>query len=722
MTRIKFKGFTDGETVSIAASDGTSTLGPVTVSAWRQTQVSNDFGNMTININSAFIDNPNTALLEHIGPLTFTATVNSDTGLPVRANRDVGSATYDVYDQQFHELDFVWSMGDAGTFDLVSRLPSFMRSRNTAHGKYVSHVYDTPGAKTVTCSAYRTDFSDGSQSSVLVARKTVTFTVADQDVCFPGNMTVCIDPDANYIGAPAGAQTFPTFWDFVENGVNNGFQGGEGSLRFLYRRGKTHQIDQINAWGQYRISNTSTHIWGGFGDGPRPVLTASAIGNIGNGPMLRFSPAADVAGQKVASGLCLMEDLEIKADWDTVTNTGQRYVLFAVSGPGRFAFAGCKLHSCETAITSNVGDADQVSAPHGPYNAITFFDTEVTDCREYAVILASHPQHVYYRGTGFYHHENHFSNMDPAAEGVNGRGQLRHTPMGRVVIVQSDMFSRAGNTTPAQPVIRLNVSPTTQDGGFEPDCLVWGNIIEGGERPISLGIAGKPGGDPGAPYNLYPMNTVIKHNIMPGAWTSEKLLEIARGCISVVENYCPIPDANTVGAFDATTQGVRSAPYDVSISADLKAGTTRGEAIVSSAYSEPFRIFGNMIVDLRSTSNANQQTDGFEDPSAWATGLVEFRDNSIYAPNWGAANTVAGPFTNVGDITPRMTRGPIIDVGRDGTYEDYPDFATPFDGLPLLRPDTGAGVDETATGPLSRTDLLGNVRDTNATAGPVEAG
>jgi hypothetical protein len=142
----------------------------------------------------------------------------------------------------------------------------------------------------------------------------------------------------------------------------------------------------------------------------------------------------------------------------------------------------------------------------------------------------------------------------------------------------------------------------------------------------------------------------------------------------------------------------------------------------------PVRVIGNLTIDLRTTTTPSDEstTESIAVIEDLYEGLVEERDNTLYAPNYGTDPvTDTGPWIWIGTVAPRETYGVRHDgeaspraltpsmtdnVSNNKVFDTDTSFATPHDGLTLYRPAPGAGVAGAATGPMSHRDFLGSER------------
>jgi hypothetical protein len=694
MPKLRFEGFQQGESVTVAVSDSDGLKGPLTISAWRQPG-GPDVGEMTI-------EAVNLRPFAAPCPVRFSATVTSATGLPPRVAGDVGNALYTTYDPQFHELEFVWSFGGAtGMFSKPARLPQAWRRKDTAHGKIAGHVFETAGNHTVTCTAYRVDHSGGTQTVVLVARKTITLTIADPDAVFAGPLTVCIDPDGVYDGAPAGAAQYLTFDAYRADYADAGNVSGNSPHRVLFARGKTHLVSANN-----RGPDNLT--LGAFGTGDRPVLRPAD-------PQVStdFLLLQGGSGRDTTYGTYVIHGLDFQGPWDEANETGVGFMPVAAYYSGVVVFLDCTFHGVNMIVNGQMGGADV-----GPEHlGVWIYDCDCTSFRDYGTLLSDGSlgtQNIVLRGTRIKRRNDASGYAGGGKDSQNPRnwhGPVRIANMASAVIQACDFYSRSGwgEGFQAQPCLRLGTGGST---GME--LVVSHCVLEGGNEIILTRTAN-------ASTALNPSNYLIKHNIMVADFNTTTPMQLARGGTSVVENVIIYPD---IGRADWNgTDGLATAGHN----------QRRGQGIGDWSdfntdnpdnVREPIRVIGNLIVDLKTNPAADDEPD-FEAMDGF-TGFREERDNTIWGPHRAPPETAVGPMENVFTLASYNTHG-----GRwfDETAGQYVDFTHGLDGrslitpgwvVPLLTPVPGAGGDGAATGPMARFDLLGTLRPTDAAATPVE--
>ncbi len=198
---------------------------------------------------------------------------------PLSVFFDATATTASATSHPFHELEYQWDFGDAKgspvkgtTWNTGSR--TNVSSRNAATGPVAAHVFETPGAYTVTLT-----ITDGKHS---VSNQCTRIEVQDAGSAFPGSNTVCVAasdvPVAGKDGCPAGARTIrqPSFSVAINSYAKTG-------KRILFKRG-----DNFTAETEARITANGPGLVGSYGTGALPLIQMTS-NPPENTPALSFS-------------------------------------------------------------------------------------------------------------------------------------------------------------------------------------------------------------------------------------------------------------------------------------------------------------------------------------------------------------------------------------------------------------------------------------------------
>lgn len=701
MTKVRFTGFADNATVEIAVTKEIVTKGPLAISAWKQQDDIDDKGSVG-NLEISMLREPSITAPEHV---RFSANVLSETGLPVRTNGDVGTATYDVYDQQMHELDFVWTFShptnpqpDEPLFQKSSRLPASWRSKNKAFGKHAAHIFEKAGEYTITCEAWRVDYDDqaNTQLAVLVGRNSTTITVDPVADTYAGAQTICFDPDGNADEAPTGAVVYADWADYQANWSNDGGDSTKVN-RFLFRRGKTHVIDSPKQTGRPNMT------FGAYGTGARPIIDVTGLGE----------RAWTALGSNAAGplGYWRFLGLDVRGGWDDANEIGTRDSLIECASPVNLVLFDCLFDGVDRAAYTRMASTGAETEC-----SVWFYDSDCVGFRDYGLQCATNDnQWIILRGSRV------MRSLDAAGEANaagkdnddprNWHGPVRIAYLNVGIFQASDFYSRSswGLDAPAQSNWRVG-----SEGGTKPWSLVAvNNVLEGGGASVSTSTEGD--GQP-----IYPANILFKHNITIADFSTGSGIALARGATSVVENMFIFPDLakTTWDSSEAAlttnpNRRVRSGGWSQKVT-DNDFGTNR---------QEPMRIIGNINIDLKDPFNSEDVLGSNE--MTMMRGLVDIRDNVTYAPLADTPITQHGPMETALTIASYNTYGGRWQNKFTGTYHDFTQdqdgktMLTPNGQVDVLRPQIGQGV--AASGPQSKFDVLGMERSPATTAGAIEA-
>jgi hypothetical protein len=701
MAKVRFHGFQKGTGVTLGMSKDGVARGPVSISAWKQADGGGDIGTMEIVVDRE----PTMSAPEAVW---FEARVAGPTGLTAKGT---------VYDAQHHELEWVWDFGvdEAGTFDHVD-IPGAFNSKRRAHGRHVGHVFETPGDKTVTCTAYRVDYSAGTQTVVVVARKTIELSSGNNGgpvaaMTYSDAQTIYIDPTGAFPGAPAAS---PKYFDMdsAKAALN-----GQARAHIRFARGQIHEFDD-----RLQIQNVPDVTIGDFGTGSLPILTPSA--SFSNGKFIEFrgggiDASKDMRYQRVMN-------LRIELPWDTRTETGAQVDAIYSIAHGRELYMNVEVTGANNCFESSPFPNDKgTQEPR-----IFFWNCHGTNWRNYGNYYGNDVNEKYISWRGF-----RMTQASDAAIGQDNRntnnahGPIRLT-LAQKMHMEGCQFHVIGGWTDAiQPCIRiLVVSPQDDEGGekvaatWAPSFVGMHNLFEGGRAPVVFRTQTTDKGH-------WPWNGLFKRNIVVGHFDTRAMIAIGRGGTSIVENVFAYPDIKSIRAKPSAAGWPDEMVRDDDV---LNEASNTGESPNTddaSNYTEPVRIIGNVLLDYKSTENFKDGVDDgnsdwirFSDPdfSTVYGSFFEERDNVIYQPNR------ATPVTDAYGATPTValtidllsTAGVIYNDPVTG-QETHAQYASPAT-LAILAPGGDGTAAGGATGPLSREDAFGRPRPADAAQGALE--
>lgn len=263
MPRFNFRGFLTGTPVSLSATQGSNSASG-SVATWGQTAAT---------------------------PITLSLAATRVSGVAPMGVILTATATSpaDRVDIPFHDIEYVWTFDDPGTFSVLDNAPIWGNDRDVAYGPATAHVFSQPGTYLVTCTAH-----DGEN---LPRSETIEIEVADPANVFSGTKTAVVSTAGNFAGAPAGAQQF--------TGINAALSAmrGDQDYRILLRRGEVYTddlfVDETSGSGK-RI------LLGAFGTGINPLLDMSASGSYG----ISWDVDNGVANE------LMVRDIDVLGDYD----------------------------------------------------------------------------------------------------------------------------------------------------------------------------------------------------------------------------------------------------------------------------------------------------------------------------------------------------------------------------------------------------------------------
>ncbi len=167
----------------------------------------------------------------------------------------------------FHELEYQWNFGDpAGGATWANGNRPGVNSKNAATGPVAAHVFETPGAYTVTLTV-----TDGANT---VTNACIQVTVQDPDVIFAGANTICFSTSGTFTGAPTGTCAIPGTTAITTSNLTTAVQNfAAPGKRLLFRRGEAFTAQT----GGASLKVNGPGIIGAFGTGARPKFLSVAL-------------------------------------------------------------------------------------------------------------------------------------------------------------------------------------------------------------------------------------------------------------------------------------------------------------------------------------------------------------------------------------------------------------------------------------------------------------
>jgi len=682
MPLVRFLGFPDGETVSIAASQGGAS-DEATLANW------NVVPTVEIEVTRAPSD-------ARVAPeaVWFEAVATNFNTEPA----PVGSL---VYDPAFHEIEYVWDFGDPGdSFAAPQNVPAQFKDANTTTGMIASHVYRQPGSYTVTCTARRV--VDPDTMEVEEAVSTTTVMIGDPDVLWNASNTIVVAHDGDFTGAPASNWQCthwrneggfwgndPLHWMGVLNKAATPDPVNDQPVRVLFKRGGdyTTGVAEGIAW-----SNGGTHKYsfvylGAWGEGAKPITNkVSAL---------------------ALDGRAMMWDgWDIRDTYDDVTMTGDQRTLMVLRGGGMNVVTNCDLSRASLGISV-------MSSNHPNPHLFVVHDCTFSKLGSYGIITSAN-RSANWDGSGSRDRiailgcrdvdTGNAPHSSAGGAGVgNSQGPIRLNGAEDAVIASCDFYSRYGWTgkgswpdgvgaTAEQPILRLFSSGAPENGAPNGRNVVTRCAGEGSEFfTVTSLFQNRP------PFG----NLVIDQVIHVGSAAMNTFGVVEAGAVTI-RNFLGIVPA-VQDAFDVNSLiYFADFPHDSALTWDTAARLV-----------EPIRMHNNSFIVLREAS----------------LGLTAFGLIDKFV-NYTDENTVTYVPLSPGlsrheDIAPFDTTElwdarylGRLEGGDNGILQTQ--FAPPDGTVSLYRPQTGSPVIGTTMGLMAYSDLLGTPRIQTRSRGAVE--
>ena len=682
MPLVRFLGFPDGETVSIAASQGGAS-DEATLANW----------NVVPTVEIAVTRAPSAA---QVAPeaVWFEAVATNFSTDPAPA----GSL---VYDPVFHEIEYVWDFGDPGdTFAAPQNVPTQFRDANTTTGMIASHVYRQPGTYTVTCTARRV--VDAETMEVEEAVSTTTVTIADPDSFWNASNTIVVAHDGDFTGAPAsnwqctnwdnegGFWAFdPNHWMGVLHKAATPDPVSDQPVRVLFKRGGTYLPTSVSegiAWpnGTHKYSYV---YFGAWGDGAKPITNK--------------------VNALALDGRSMMWDgWDIRDTYDDVTQTGDQRTLMVLRGGGMTVVTNCDLSRASSGISV-------LNANHPNPHLFVVHDCTFSKLGSYGIITSAN-RTANWDGNGSRDRiailgcrdvdTGSAPHSSGGGSGVgNSQGPVRLNGAEDAVIASCDFYSRYGWTgkgswpdgvgaTAEQPILRLFSSGAPANGQPNGRAVVTRCTGEGSEFfTVTSLFQDRP------PFG----NLVIDQAIHVASPAMSTFGVVEAGAVTI-RNFLGIAP-NVSGTFElASLIYFADFPHDSALTWDTTARLL-----------EPIRLHNNSFILLREVG-LTQTAFGLID------NFINYSDENTvtYAPLSPAQprHEDIAPFDST-ELWDARYLGR-LEIGDNGVLQTQ--FAPPDGTVSLYRPQAGSPVIGTAIGLTAYSDLLGNPRLQTRSRGAIE--
>ena len=461
---------------------------------------------------------------------------------PLAVFFDAVATTATTRSQPFHELEYRWHFGDAGSGPWTSTPDMPNLSRNLAMGPVAAHVFESPGTYNVCLSVF-----DGANKAIARAQ----ITVQDPDVVFAGLNTICFSNNTDFTGCPAGGQKITT--SGFASAMNNAAPG----KRLLFKRGHTFTTTTGAA-----LSVNGPGSVGAFGTGAKPIISAtSAVSQV-----LRLSSSVTPTIKDWR-----FMDLDVRGP-----NSNTMRAFSADGGFDQLTFVRVNVQDLSFAFEFSgfVLDYDNggTTSPHHVWDQLTVVDSTISNMLASGGFSGGYGGYI--SGTRVAWLGNVISNM------TNGEHGLRF-PMAAKAVVSHNRMSDAGVDKqaftlrgPCQGGSGCTIKPV--EGPYTELVVVSDNKFVGGNFSWTVMVGPENDtADERIRRTLWERNwftagsatqvslviaapeTTVRNNLcdMTGGWAA-----VGETCFSVVaRGIAPSPDSvrihnNTAYTADVTTQ------------------------------------------------------------------------------------------------------------------------------------------------------------------------
>ncbi len=675
MPIVRFLGFPDGETVSMAASQGSET-DSATVESWKVAADGGTAPSVAIDVVRA----PSTA--QYAPEAIWFYATPSDFSLPEAPENSI------AYDPAFHEIEYEWDFGDAGdTFGVPQNMLAQHRDANSAVGQQAAHVYRAPGIYTVKCTARL--ITDPSIMQVEEAEFTTQVEVGDMETLWTEDNTVVVAHDGDFNGAPPSNFQL-TEWTSDSNTAHwigllwNGNIPSSGPVRVLFKRGGNYpnNVDGL-AHRAAEKSYTFLH-FGAWGTGANPIANETR-GRSGSVPTV-------------------WRDIHFKGNYDPDTEVGEAGFTFRTGSNFYCLMTGCD-------FSNRGGGFAHFDENNNNPSTNTLHDCRFYDLAAYGVFHKGKPEDHYGNGT-----KDRFAmlgcmDIDSASQphglfSPNGQkqGPMRGLDFEDVIVQGCEFFCRVGWTgqgdwdadgiamSAVQPAIRF------AEGRPETGTLRNGNVVVSrctSEGAGFVDVNGDQDAEPRVGNMLVDQNLLVAVPSARSFGKSEAGSLTWRNCLHIKPNVADSPDVRHFLEIQITGKII---PFDE-----------------VARRAEPVRIYSNTFIALDASEPGENPFQGIE-------GYTNYLDtnNVIYVEG----NPAYVRHEEIAPVDDAVLWQPRYKGRREWTSGAIEPLRTqyepPADTISLYRPEATSGIVDDAMGTISYTDLLGTERVATQSRGALE--
>lgn len=505
----------------------------------------------------------------------------------LRSTFSVSSVTSEGYDPAAHDLFYIWSFGDPGSFTAPVNVLDSWKNSNEAIGFRASHVYRTPGTYTV-----RLDIAGYVGGNIVRAFSTLNVTVNDPNTIFAGSKTYFVSPSSNWTNAPSGSQHV-TSLDDACGWANE--DGSSGPFRIMLNRGETYTFNG-KRFGFNTTVGPTVHIIAGPGGGAAPVVTCTG----------GFSAGAN-DDSSYSNKTLVVQGLVMNGPYDPITPSNPE-VTTSFSFWGPYSPQQILIDRCEM---YGFGHSFYIGDSVSRY-------IYLNDCvaKGYGLwgLIGSHYTALNVTGCRIQSHEN-----APVDNGISGGGTFRLGGGSSITNISNcDFFCRqgwsglGGGYIAVQPCIRLETEGSS--GGI--NYSVTRTSLEGGFSQLTISRGDNPS---------VTVNAVLDSLYFTGGYQTGNVIGTSVGGVTV---------RNVVAVIPSTAQRVGPG-----LSSFIEM-TSQGNPDVLNS---PMKVYENTIINFTTdTLDIVSNVAGF-------TG-VSNQNNVVYQPNTSPTQTLDVPITSSPEI------------------------------------------------------------------------
>jgi len=573
------------------------------------------------------------------------------------------AASEDDYDPQYHDLYYYWNTGDQDSWTAPENVFEQWKSKQTAYGPFIRHMYTEPGTYTVGVTVIEPKTGQAASATLQVV-------VDDPDSVFAGENTICVSTDAvdTFTDAPAGSQQF-TDMDDAQNALDNLTSPG----RLLFKRGQSF----VHSWTMVGVSTDVA--FGAWGEGDKPIITME------NGsPPIPFRFPTTYAGTNASRDVEVrFADLSFVGEWNPVDGSGEAGAGVVTSGSISFMFSSVDFDGFNNAFVHNDAKVDDIvtQTPGFHYH---FDNMNLTNYQNYAV-LSGNQLNANLTFTGCKLAQNVLAPQ--AIEGKQGGGSVRQGFARELYIAGCDFFhnmGHSGGTWGNNPFTWSSnrLSDRAIDDGTKINIHT--TSFEGGAEVINFGTR--------SPINTKIANGLIHNCVVVGDHTTSYSILIRYAGFTVRNNLMILPDTPFRSPLNPGRAFVGLFP---------RSGNSHNDS--DPMRNAPNKVYSNTFVGLRAKEdNQNWTYLGVRDNQLVPGSADE--NNILYLPKQGDVDD--GPLdTTLLPWTPRNQGWRNGDTGLLDT-----DYAIKIDDLAFYWPMSDSPAIGSATGLYAYDDIIGIVR------------